>query len=348
MADRNAKRRNAALAFFNRSQSTPKEGETRNWYKIVSNQVDDVAEIFIYDEIGMWGTSAQNFAIDLALIKANTINVRINSPGGSVFDGYAIYSLLANHPAKVIVYVDGWAASIASVIMCAGDEINIAESAYVMIHKPWSFAMGTADDMRAEADILDGLQETIQQIYVDRTGGDAKAIAKQVEAETWFKGQEAVDAGFADKLIPNKKKPDTAEPGQQDSWEKPSAKMGADFFATIFSLPEEVRKALSVEKVEAEDEAFDFSKATPREAEAFLRANGATHRQAKEFVTNHLKQPEARDEPKEDTAAKEKLARDEQAKSAAADKSRDETIKAIESLVNAVAIRQAASYPKKP
>lgn len=343
------RRGDVARALFNRTLPNADgnvDGKS-SWYKIVQNaEHQDEAEIFIYDEIGYYGCSAQDFAAALSEIKANTINVRINSPGGSVFDGMAIYRALERHPAKIVVHVDGWAASIASVIMCAGDVIKIAENAYVMIHRPWSFAIGTAEDMRAEADVLDGLQDSILEIYVARTEGDAKAINKQIEAETWFKGQEAVDAGFADEMVPNKKKP------------KPAAKFGAEFFGSIFDLPEDVRASLETdpvknktETVDTAEDAFDFSTATPRAAEAWLRAHGATRKQATDIVVNHFKgQP--RDEVAKTvdaavaahvTAAQEQAARDEQAKRTAEEQSRDEVVKAIDAIITAAAIRAAAT-----
>ena len=123
----------------------------------------DEGEILLYSEIGGGGglfsdpgTNAEDFARDLkALGKVKTINCRINSPGGSVFEGMTIYNLLAAHPAKVVVHVDGLAASIASVIAMAGDTINIADNAMIMIHDAWGVGIGTADEIRKTAEVLD-------------------------------------------------------------------------------------------------------------------------------------------------------------------------------------------------
>lgn len=166
------------------------------------------AEIYVYGEIGgFWGgVEAEDFAKEVGALDAETINVRINSPGGSVFDGVAIYNALAVHPSNIVVHIEGIAASIASVIAMAGDEIRIGESANVMIHKPWSFAIGDADGMRKEAEILDKLEGGIVAIYAARTGKTAEEIAPLVAAESWYRGQEAVDAGFADTMVPAKKK----------------------------------------------------------------------------------------------------------------------------------------------
>ena len=158
------------------------------------------AEILIYDEIDpFWGTGAKEFAAGLKeLGEVTTIHVRINSPGGDVFDGVAIYNLLAQHAAKVIVHVDGLAASIASVIAMAGDEIHLAENALMMIHDPWGSIGGSATEMRAMADLLDTVAATIVTTYAARTGRDAEDIRALMAAETWMDAAEALDQGFAD------------------------------------------------------------------------------------------------------------------------------------------------------
>lgn len=169
---------------------------------------EESAELFIYGDIGGWwnGVQADQFAQDVSALDVETINVRLNSPGGLVFDGVAIYNALAMHKARVIVHIDGIAASIASIIAMAGDEIRIAEGAHVMIHKPWSFAMGDAEVMRKEAQVLDDLEAGLLDIYAARTGNDLDQLQTWLSAETWFRGQKAVDEGFADVMVPAKKK----------------------------------------------------------------------------------------------------------------------------------------------
>ncbi|WP_226893872.1 head maturation protease, ClpP-related [Nisaea sediminum] len=171
-------------------------------------QDENSAEIYIYGDIGGWwgGVDAEVLAKEIAALDVETINVRINSPGGLVFGGIAIYNALARHKAKVIVHIDSLAASIASVIAMAGDEIRIAESAHIMIHKPWSGVIGDSDTMRLEADILDTLESAIIDTYEARTEQDRGELEAWVAAETWFKGKDAVDHGFADVLVPSKKK----------------------------------------------------------------------------------------------------------------------------------------------
>lgn len=347
MTDRqNLLRTTAYNFFFNRQPVPAQEGETKDWYRIVYNEAEEEADIYIYNEIGGWGTSAQQFAIDLKAIAAKKLNVRINSPGGSVFEGYAIYNQLVDWGKKhgeVIVWVDGWAASIASVIAMAGDTINVYENAKLMIHKPWSFAMGTADDMRMEADILDGLQQDILAIYVARSGGDEKTLNRQINNETWFSAKEAVAAGLADNIIANKQKPDKEDAAAH----QPMATMGADFFSAIFvHMPEDIRAALaSVAQAATEQQRpaepvavepgpkFNFMAATTREQEAHLRSLGLSHKQAKAAIRS-MKQPD------EVTAEIEQAARDEQAR--LAEQTREEAVKAIQSFAAVASIKLAA------
>lgn len=174
----------------------------------VNRLSNEVADVFIYGDIGSWmdGLTANDFAREVVALDVGNLNVRLNSGGGSVFEGQAIYNTLSQHKAKVTVTIDGVAASIASVIAMAGDEIRITEGSHIMVHKPWSMAMGDAESMRKEADVLDSLESGIIDIYAARTGKNTKQLTDWVSAETWFKGQAAVDAGFADSVIPAKRR----------------------------------------------------------------------------------------------------------------------------------------------
>jgi ATP-dependent Clp protease protease subunit len=174
-------------------------------YKIVARG-SDAAELYLYGVIGGdffgEGVTAKQVADDLkAFTKVKTIHLRINSEGGSVFEGKAIYSLLTQHPARVVAHIDGLAASAASFIAMAADEINIAEGAFVMIHNAHGVCMGGADDMRSYANLLDAVNETIREVYVARTKQSAKDIAAWMDAETWMAGKEAVANGFADTVV---------------------------------------------------------------------------------------------------------------------------------------------------
>ncbi len=171
-----------------------------DWYRIEA-KADEPAEVWIYDEIGWYGTSAANFARDLAAVTSSTINLHLNSPGGSVFDGVAIHNSLRAHKATVNVTVDGIAASIASVIAMAGDTVTMGRGTEMMIHNPSGLVMGNAVDMREMADLLDRLAGDIAGFYHAKAGGELAHWRTSMDAETWYSAQEAVDAGLADAVI---------------------------------------------------------------------------------------------------------------------------------------------------
>lgn len=165
------------------------------------------AEVYIYEDVGeSWfgGVSAKQFAADLkALGAVETINLHINSYGGEVFEGVAIYRQLVDHPARVITHIDGVAASIASVIAMAGDEIRITEAGFIMIHEASGGMFGRAGAMRKLADLLDTITGTISDVYVARTGQDADAVRDWMAEEKWFTAAEAVELLFADQVVEN-------------------------------------------------------------------------------------------------------------------------------------------------
>lgn len=169
---------------------------------------NDAATVYLYDAIvssdleAEWfgGVAPKAFIDQLKAIDAKEINLRINSPGGSVFAARAMEQALREHPAKIVAHVDGYAASAASFLMMAADEIRIAPGAMVMIHKAWTGMWGNADDLRKEADLLDKIDGTLVDTYATRSGNDKEQIADWMAAETWFTAQEAVDAGFADAI----------------------------------------------------------------------------------------------------------------------------------------------------
>lgn len=174
------------------------------FYSIKAKADERHAEILIYDEIasGPWAdmlglVSAKTFVRDLQALDVDTITLRINSPGGDVFDGVAIYNTLRDHDARVTVKVDGLAASIASVIMLAGDERIIGDGAQVMIHEPWTMALGESKDLRKTAELLDGIRDSILDVYEARTGTSRAVFADAMAEETWYSAAEAIDAGFA-------------------------------------------------------------------------------------------------------------------------------------------------------
>jgi HK97 family phage major capsid protein len=170
-----------------------------------AKEKDDEAEILIYESIGEgWfedGIGAKEFAKELkALGDIKNLTVRINSPGGSVFEGQAIYSQLQSHEAQITVHIDGIAASIASVIAMAGDLIIMPKNATMMIHDPMGMAMGNAEDMRKMAEALDIIKLGIIAAYRDKTGMEDKEISKLMSEETWMTADDAVSKGFADEI----------------------------------------------------------------------------------------------------------------------------------------------------
>jgi ATP-dependent protease ClpP protease subunit len=187
-----------------------RQGRT-DWYKI-TNLADDTAELYIYDEIGWFGVTAADLANELRAVTASTISVRLNSPGGDVFDGIAILNALRSHPAAVNVTVDSLAASIASVIAMAGDTVTMAPNSQMMIHAASGIVIGDAVDMREMADLLDKQTQNIASIYQSRAGGKLSDWRAAMDAETWYSAQEAVDAGLADEVGSTGKAP-------QNNWD---------------------------------------------------------------------------------------------------------------------------------
>ena len=172
----------------------------RTWYNFKQTDTDP-AVLSIFDDIGAFGVSAKSFLNDLASAQGDSVRVEINSPGGDVFAGLAIYNGLRNSGKKVNVRVLGLAASAASLVAMAGDTIEMPENSFMMVHNPWGFAMGGASDMRDTADMLDKLGVSLASTYAKRTGKSAEEITALLDAETWMSAAEAVDAGFATAVI---------------------------------------------------------------------------------------------------------------------------------------------------
>lgn len=174
--------------------------ERRNWFKIEAKAAESAAEVLIYDEIGIWGIEASDFVAAIGALDVKHIDLRLNTPGGSVFDGNAIYNALKRHPASVTAHIDGIAASMGSVIALAGDEVRMAKNALYMIHNPWTLAIGDSGELRATADILDKLRDGIVGAYAEKTGKDVAELTAAMDAETWFTAEEAKAFGFVDEI----------------------------------------------------------------------------------------------------------------------------------------------------
>lgn len=173
----------------------------KRWYNMKKS--GDNADVYIYSEIGFFGISASQFITDLAALDSpKTITLHINSVGGEVWDGMAIYNTLVQHPAKINVVIEGVAASIASVIAMAGDKVSMFETAMFMVHKPWTVAVGDSSDMEKSAEVLDKIQEAITAAYLskakDLTRADIEAL---IDEESWMLPEEAKEKGFIDKII---------------------------------------------------------------------------------------------------------------------------------------------------
>ena len=171
-----------------------------DWYRIQAKAGEDLAEIYIYDEIGYFGVTASDFVRDLRNVTQSTITLHLNTPGGEVFDGIAIYNSLKAHKATINVIVDGLAASIGSVIAMAGDKVSMAPHSKMMIHEAMALAIGNSSDMLKMAERLDATSQNIADIYAEKAGGDASDWRASMKAETWYTDQEAVSAGLADEI----------------------------------------------------------------------------------------------------------------------------------------------------
>ncbi len=179
----------------------------RGYALALAGEGELVPTLYLYDILGVdlfGGIAARQVVDDLqALGAVPSLDVRINSPGGDVFEGVAVYNALARFPGKVTVYVDGLAASIASLIAMAGDKTLVAENAMFMLHRPWTAVAGDAVEMRRQADTLEKAWGAMLATYSRRTGRRPAAIEKSVAAaggEWWMSAKEAVAEGFADKV----------------------------------------------------------------------------------------------------------------------------------------------------
>jgi len=169
-----------------------------------------MSEILIYETIGEdWfggGLTGKRFLDELkALGEIDELTVRINSPGGSVFDGDAIYNALVRHPARIVAEIDGLAASAASYIAMAADEIRMAENAMMMIHNAHGVTVGDRRDHAKMQDLLLKLDGTIANTYAKRTGRRSETFARMMDEETWFTADEAIENKLADSILPAKK-----------------------------------------------------------------------------------------------------------------------------------------------
>lgn len=202
-------------------------------------------EVLLYGEISdvsWWGdeVTPKQFKEDLdALGDVETIKVFINSPGGDVFAGQAIYSMLKRHKAQVHVYIDGLAASIASLIAMAGDKVVMPANAMMMIHNPWTLAVGNANDFRKLADDLDKIRDSMITAYGSRSALTTEEIKGLLDAETWLTAQECVEYGFADEV---------------EEAKELAASIDKKFLSRYQNIPETLKKVLDGEKPKNDDQ----------------------------------------------------------------------------------------------
>lgn len=193
------------LLTFSMRTEPPKPGS--DWFRIENaKKSGDPTKVYIYDEIGFWGTSAKDFAALLDDIDTDKIEVHFNSPGGSVFDGLAIHATIKNHKATVTGIVDGLAASAASFILQACDIRQSTRNAQIMIHDAKAYAGGNAEQMRKAADTLDRISDNIADIYAVRSGQTKSAEefrALMKAGDKWYSGNEASEDGLIDEVLDN-------------------------------------------------------------------------------------------------------------------------------------------------
>ncbi|MFE7072706.1 head maturation protease, ClpP-related [Streptomyces sp. NPDC057620] len=200
--------------------------EAQSWYRITNAADPDEAEVMLYDEIGGWyGATADQFIADLRGVSSPNLRVRINSPGGSVFEGIAIANALRSHPANVVIQVDSVAASIASVIAMAGDRVEMAPNSMLMIHDAAGVCLGNAADMEEMAKLLALISDNIADAYVAKAGGTREQWRQAMQAESWYLPDDAVTAGLADEALSVPKRgepveqPDEDEPDMARAWD---------------------------------------------------------------------------------------------------------------------------------
>jgi ATP-dependent protease ClpP protease subunit len=171
----------------------------------IANKATAEPEILLYGEVGDFGVSAEEFVTDIGKIKAPRLTLRVHSVGGDVFDGMAIHNAIKRHSAHITVVVDGIAASAGSFIAMAGDEVRMHRTSELMVHEAYGFMIGSADEYRTQAALLDKMSDAIADIYARRAGGTVEQWRARMREETWYSPDEAVEAGLADAVVEDDK-----------------------------------------------------------------------------------------------------------------------------------------------
>lgn len=188
---------------------------------IRTESTDTEAHLYVYDVIdAWWGASAAALIASLAEVGDREVHLHINSPGGDVFEARAMAAAIVAHPGNVVTHIDGLAASAATYLALAGNEVRMTEGGLFMVHNSWTLGYGDKAELRKTADLLDKIDGTIAADYARRTGASAEQVTTWMDAESWFTPQEALDAKFIDAIDPNTKREALAKaeasPGRWD------------------------------------------------------------------------------------------------------------------------------------
>ena len=212
-----------------------------NFYTIKNASNAEPVRINIYGQIGddYWGdgVNAKTFVTDLDALGNVDLDVHINSPGGAVFDGQAIFNRLKQHPGTVNVYIDGLAASIASVIAMAGKKIYMSESAMLMIHNPIGLVYGESEEMRKNADTLDKIKATILNAYTSKSSLLDSELSLLMDNETWLTAEEAEEYGFIDEILNLKAEPFESKANIFNKFRKLPSNLALNFLETKKTVP---------------------------------------------------------------------------------------------------------------
>lgn len=260
-------------------QSPPPDA--KDWFRMEATpDEEDSTDIYVYESIGGWfGMWAEDFIYELKQVTSSKINLRLNSPGGSVFEGIAIANAIRSHPANVTVYVDALAASIASVIAMAGDRVVMMPHSQFMVHNASGACYGDATEMTKMADLLDKQSLNIAKAYAEHTGGSLSDWQDYMSAETWFTADEAVEAGLADEVMPMK-------PAKQDSEPAPASAMAKMQRTWDLSMYQYAGRDKAPEPV-IKSPAAELAKDTP------FATGGVLTAQAQQNMTNAATTPSA-------------------------------------------------------
>ena len=225
----------------------------------IENKTEKEATIYIYDEIGWFGVEASDFVKDLDEIKAETLHIRLNTPGGDVFDGTAIANAIKNHKSHTITHIDGLAASIGSIIAIASNETKMAENSFFMFHEAWSWTIGNARTHAEAKELLDKIDGVLAATYAKKTGEKETDIKEMMAAETWLTAKEALDMGMID--------------GIEGDKEEAEAKATIFDLSVFANVPDELKTIK-----------LDIKDLNERDLERALRDAGCSRNQAKEIL----------------------------------------------------------------